>query len=614
MRMRSTDKKDSMDSTAIPGEDWPELHRARRTIVVVDVVESVRLMERDEAGFIERWRAFVSEVRRDLLPRLGGRLVKSLGDGLLLEVESVSVAINVSRSMQAAIGRVNAQALGADALRLRVGIHVAEVVVDDIDVYGAGVNLAARLAGLAEPGGIVVSAAVRDELVPGLDPDCIDLGECFVKHLSASVRAYRLVEAGAPRVMPAPDAAMADVPLTPALAVLPLVCTAEQPGQSVAADVLHDSLVAALAGRPELRVVSRLSTLRLAGRDELPPEFLRSLGVDFVLGGSCRVLGGQVVATLSLSDARTREDVWLTQERGSIAALLQPRCELVEAVANGVAGALVRVEACRATTQPLPTLQSHELHLGAVSLMHRASGERFERVHDMLEHLIERHGRIAGPRAWMAKWHVLRMTRGLVADPQREAQQALDHTRRAVDADPGCALALAMEGFVHCHLRRDLHTAAQRLDAAIAAGPNEPLAWLFRGVVHAFRDEGEAAVDCAERSLALSPIDPLRYYFESLAAAAAVSAGRLERAIELAERSLRINRMHTSTYRTLAIAQVLAGQGEQARETVRRLLELEPEFSVERFLARAPAGESAIGLRFARALAEAGVPAGTRGH
>lgn len=599
-----------MDSTATPGEEWPELHRARRVIVVVDVVESVRLMERDEAGFIAKWRSFVAQVRHELLPVHAGRLVKSLGDGLLLEFEQVSQALHATQEMLKSISRARAGVDAEDTIALRVGIHLANVVVDDIDVYGTGVNLAARLAGLAGAGEVVVSAAVRDELVAGLDPECDDLGDCFVKHMHEAVRAFRVRDRpGAQprhrRAAPAPTPS-----LTPALLVLPLDCSADDSSLVVAGDLLHDSIVSALAARSELRVLSRLSALRLAGRGELPQDFLDTLGADFVLSGSCRVLAGHLVLTLELTDARSRQAVWTTQGRSTISALLDPHCELVETVASGVACALVQVETCRADSQPLPTLRSHELQLGAVTLMHRSSGDSFDRVHDMLEHLIERHARVAGPRAWMAKWHVLRMTRGLVADPQEEARRALDQTRRAVDADPGCALALAMEGFVHCHLRRDLETASQRLDEAIAAGPSEPLAWLFRGVVHAFRDEGGSAWQCAERALELSPIDPLRYYFESLAAASALAAGRLERAADLAQRSLRANRMHTSTYRTLAIAQVLGGNAGDAHQTVKRLLELEPDFSVARFLARAPAGSSPIGLRFAQALAEAGVPAG----
>lgn len=598
-----------MESTAMPGEDWPELHRARRAIVVVDVVESVRLMQRDEQGFIRRWRALVAQLRQALSIGRGGRLVKSLGDGLLLEFDTVANAIALARQTLSEAQQINSGLDSADALMLRVGVHLAEVVADDLDIYGSGVNLAARLAALAEPDSIVVSPTVRDELIPGLDPECVDLGECFVKHLREPVRAFRL-EARARSVVAAEaPPAPADV-LLPTLAILPPRCSADTPGGAVAADVVHDSIVASMVGRSELRVISRLSSLRLGGRTDLPDGFLKTLGADFVLAGTCRVLGQSLVATLELSDARSGLAIRVLQERSSVDALMAPGCELVERVTNAVVDALVGAEARRATSQPLPTLQSHELHAGAVSLMHRASGQGFERVHDMLEHLIERHGRIAAPRAWMGKWHVLRVTRGLVSDPQREASQALDHARRAVDADPNCALALAMEGFVHCHLRRDLDMAAQRLDQAIAVGPSESLAWLFRGVVHAFRDQGDDAVRCAERALALSPLDPLRYYFDSLAAAAAVSAGRVDRAIELAERSLLSNSLHTSTYRTLAIAQVLAGEGDAARQTVARLLALEPGFNIERFLARAPAGSSAIGQRFAQALAEAGVPRG----
>jgi tetratricopeptide (TPR) repeat protein len=286
--------------------------------------------------------------------------------------------------------------------------------------------------------------------------------------------------------------------------------------------------------------------------------------------------------------------------------LLQTDSPLLDQLQAGLERALVRVELRRVRTLPLPTLESHALQLGAIELMHRSTRADFDRVGDMLEHLIDRHGRVASPHAWRAKWHMLRLTRGLVSDPAAETRAALEHTQRAVDADPDCAMALAMEGMIHCQFRRDLDRAAATLERATVLGPHEALAWLFKGVVHAFRDEGEPARDSAEQALRLAPMDPMRYFFDSLAAASVLAAGAHGRAIELAQRSLRANAGHSSTYRTLAIAQVCSGQVEEARQTVRRLLAVEPGFSIARFQARVPQG--LLATRFARALAEAGVP------
>jgi class 3 adenylate cyclase/tetratricopeptide (TPR) repeat protein len=572
---------------------------------VVDVVESVRLMQGDEAAVIERWTHFVDHVRRWALPPHGGHLVKSLGDGMLLAFDEIPGAVRAAREIQSLIAPYNADVPVGEQILLREGIHEADVLFDDLDMYGGGVNLAVRLTALAPPGGIVVSAAVRDRLVPGLDPDVIDLGECFVKHLDAPVRAFCLAEQRPPMVFRAPEAQR---PLSPTIVVVPLIGATEIPEHRVILDVLIDSTISMLALRNEFNVISRLSTSAFAGRIGFHREFLEGLGASLALSVACDVENESLHASFDLIEIGRGESVWSAERRGPVSALFHPNCEMVESACSALAASLIGIESFRAQAQPLPTLESYALQLSAVSLMHQSSRDAFARVHDILDLLIERHARIAAPRAWLAKWYVLRMTRGMVTDPANEARRAIDLTRRAIDAEPTCALALAMEGFVHCHLLHDLSTAARRLDEAVAVGPNEALAWLFRAVVHAFSDEGDQAIACADRALMLSPLDPLRYYFDSLAAAAAVAAGQTGRAIELAERSLLANSMHSSTYRTLAIAQVLEGRGAAAAETVARLMALEPGLTIDRYLLRAPAGDSAIGRRFAEALALAGVP------
>ena len=187
--------------------------------MVVDVVESVRLMQANEADVIDRWRRFVREVRTEVLPAHGGRLVKSLGDGLLLEFESVPPAVAASLEIQRRIAPYNLEREPCATIAMRIGIHIADVVVDDMDVYGSGVNLAARLGELAAPGEVVASAEARDALTEGLDADVHDLGECFVRHLVEPIRAYRVGAADMDRSFLALDDHQAD--LAPTIAFIP---------------------------------------------------------------------------------------------------------------------------------------------------------------------------------------------------------------------------------------------------------------------------------------------------------------------------------------------------------------------------------------------------------
>ena len=168
---------------AFDAASWPALQRARRTVVVVDMVESVRLIEAHEEDTVRRWQQFVAEVNTQLLPAQQGRLVKSLGDGLLCEFAAVRPAVLSALAMQRLATRLNDGYPDEQAIHLRIGAHTADVIVDALDVYGSGVNLAARLAGVSDSTGCVVSAEVRDELTDGLDADIEDLGACYLKHL-----------------------------------------------------------------------------------------------------------------------------------------------------------------------------------------------------------------------------------------------------------------------------------------------------------------------------------------------------------------------------------------------------------------------------------------------
>ncbi|HZT55315.1 MAG TPA: adenylate/guanylate cyclase domain-containing protein [Burkholderiaceae bacterium] len=586
--------------------DWPELSRQRRAIVVVDVVESVRLMQANEADVIDRWRRFVNEVRTQVLPAHGGRLVKSLGDGLLLEFGTVPAAVAASLDVQRRIMPFN---VGRDAnavMGLRIGVHVAEVVVDALDIYGAGVNLAARLADLAAPGEIAASAEARDALAEGVDADLHDLGECFLRRIDEPVRAYRIETPDSDRSF----LALSDKPpdLTPTVAFippLPLDSSNANPGLG---ELIADGVIGRLSRNALLKVISRLSSSALKGRGLAAGEIGKLLDAAYVLSGSYTVGNQRIVVDLELCDTRSGVAVWGDRLAAPLADLIETDSVLIGAAADAVSHHVVEHALKGAMQRSLPTLSSYAVYLGALSLMHRASRTEFERAKELLDHLIDRHRRVPTPRAWLAQWYVLRLTRGWSREAASDVGLAMNQAQRAIDLDSSCGLAYAMAGFVQCHLKQDLEAADELYGQALDANPNEAIAWLFKGVLHTFKGEGPAALEASDRALSLSPLDPLRYYYYSLAASAAVAAGNYGRAIDLATRSLRSNRTHTSTYRALAMAQALSGREQEARATATQLLVLEPDFTVSGFLRRSPSGRTAAGALYADALRVAGVP------
>jgi adenylate cyclase len=577
-----------------------------RTVLFVDVVESVRLMEENESDVVRRWRQLVVDVEKHILPPHGGRLVKSLGDGLLVEFPTVPPAVKAAFALQRAVAGINSGVSPNQHILLRMGVHCGHLIADDRDVYGSQVNLAARLTGLAGPGEIVVSADVHDQLTPILDADIEDLGSCYLKHVREPVRAYRV---GPPGPRPVIEPGTISMPqLRPTVAVIPFVERATTPQHPVVGEVLADEIIGALSRSTELNVISRLSTTVFRGRETSIEEVSRFLTANYVLSGAYHKVGRKLRLNVELSASQSGTIVWSDGVEGNAHGLMSGRDGTVDTIVNSVSAAILDHELQRAQSQPLPTLESYTLLMGAIALMHRLSERDFDRSRVLLQVLTERVSRQAVPWAWMAKWHVLRVQQGWSEDPSLDAQLALDCERRALDADPQCSLALVMGGFIHTNLLKQLDVAEEKYATALQINPNDGMAWLLKGTLHAFKGQGQLAIDYTEHALKLSPLDPHRYFYESLAATAALSAGRYQRAVELAKRSLRANRTHTSTFRALAISQWQLGLHQEARDTVKELLRLEPSLTVTRYRQRHPSGGYETGRIWSSALEGAGVP------
>lgn len=576
-----------------------------KVIMVLDVVESVRLMEHDEHGFIQRWHDFVEHVRRDVLPANEGRMHKSLGDGLMLEFGHAKGCVRAAFEMQQWCRESNRGLPSEQQMHLRVGAHLAEFVADDYDIYGTDVNLTARVTTLAGPGEIVVTDALRDQLTAGLDGDIEDLGACYLKHVKEPIRAYRVGSAGPDPVLP--SAARAK-DFRPTLVVIPFEARSNEPDHLVIGELVADSVIAQLARSPDIRVISRLSSTAFRGRPAAVDEAEKHLAAGFVLSGSYVTSGERILLMAELASTRSNEIVWADRITGLIDDLLQAQSELVNRLAAAVCRALIDEEVLQSLTQPMPRLDSTQLLLGGISMMHRSSVHHFERSREALNALIDRHNRIASPRAWMAKWHIMRIVRGLSDSPDKDAKLALDQTRRALDLEPNHSLTLAVEGHAYCQLMGDFDAAGRSLERAIAANPNEPMAWLFKSVLTTMSGQtGENAISEAEFAAALSPLDPLRYYFDSLLAAAHLANHSYDDAIRAAHASLRANRHHAPTLRVLVTAQQEAGRKADALASLQLLLAESPGLTVSGYLAMGSAS-SATRQRCAAALRALGVP------
>jgi class 3 adenylate cyclase len=578
-----------------------------RAVVVVDMVESVRMMEIDEEGTVRRWQALVALIEARLLREHRGRLVKSTGDGLVLDFDDASAALRFAFDLVELCERLNAEPGQGLPLRLRVGAHVGRVFADGHDIHGRAVNLAARVMTLAEPGEIVVSAEFRDRLVQRLDALIEDLGLCYLKHIREPVRAYRLYRNG--EAASRPRSVKVASELRPAVAVIPFMQDRPDAETAAVGDALVDDIIAALSRATGITVVSRLSTAPLRGRDCDLASIRRLLGVAYVVSGTFHTAAGVARVHAELCDARDGRVLWADRLQARVDDLFQGQDAMVPRIVAQVSRAVVAVELRRVRSIPIPSLEGYSLFIGGVTLLHRLSSADFFRARELLDHVAEREPRCAAPLAMMAKWHILRLVQGWSSDPLAQGHQAQACARRALHLEPDHAFSLAIDGLVSCHVDKDLDAAALRCEAAVQANPQEPYAWAVMSGLHSYRGHAEAAQAAAERAIDLSPLDPARFVFEAYAASAMLVGGRHDEAIALARSSIRSNALHAPSHRLLVIGLQLAGHEPQARQAAAALMQVEPQLTVQGYLTRYPGRDHAHAAVFSSALRSAGVPA-----
>jgi adenylate cyclase len=607
---------DENGNTADPVPAPDNSSGALRTVLVCDVVDSVHWMQANEAAAIAQWQSFIDAVKKQVIPKLGGRLVKSLGDGLMLEfLIAPADALNAAFAMKEIAAEIRrADTKKQDNFWLRMALHHTTATVGEDDIYGHGVNLCARIATLAGPGEIVLSTEMRDQLTDKLDADLEDMGECFLKHIDEPVRVYRAGAVGLePIVAPRREYA---APMQAIIAVIPFMARSmAAENQLAVGEIIADGVIGQLSRSASLKVISRLSTSVFRNRKNTGSlnavaDIEQHLGANYVLSGSYIAMDKKVIITAELTETKSNQVVWMDRLQGEVMDLLQIQSELCNTIANATHLAILETEVQAALTQPLPTLQSYSLLLGGINLIHRHGAVQFNRGLEILNHLEHMHNRSSIVASWKAMWYVLAATRGVNGDKKNDASLALQLTHKALAVDPANSMAQAVEGFVYLHLKKDMATALARLNASVVSNPNDSNGWLFKGVAHSFLDEASQAVQASEKALALSPLDPQQYYFESLAASSAIVDNNFLSAIDLCKASLRRNRMHLPTYRALLTAYWYSGQVIQAKETAQDLLHIAPNFNINNFLEKSASAQSRFGKQMVVAMLGAGIPKG----
>lgn len=574
--------------------------RATKVIAVADIVESVRLMEQGEQAFIVRWHAFV-DFAEEHVGLHSGRLHKSLGDGLMIEFAEPAGCVRAALALQEWFHDLNGTLPPEEQMHLRVGAHVADCVADKYDIYGTDVNVTARIASLAGPGEVVISAALRERLDRSLPLRLDDLGRCHLKHVKQPVHAFRIVRAVDPPVLPAPPIDANGLRAT--VAILP-AAGSELPREG--GDTVVDGLVTALARSDALQVVSRMTAVP-ADPERASQTVLSQVGARYVLTGRGRPLPDGQAFYAELAEAESGHVIWAESFAGVPGAPALVDSHLRSQVVGAVHGAVIQHEMETASTRALRCLEGSTLLLAAMGLMHRLAPLDMDQARCLLEHLLYRWRRHATAHAWLAHLHMLRLQQAATGFAREEAAMAHAHAGAAIQADPGSALVLALAGHACLHGLRNVEAANERYSQALSARPQHSLAQLLRAELLALCGSGRAARVLAARARASLALEPLRYLYDAIGALAALADGDPASAAQLAQQSLHRNPRYLAAWRMLVVALVEAERLGEARAAQQQLLRRHPAFTVQGFVG-SMAMDPHLEGRFAEGLHKAGVP------
>ena len=583
-----------------------KVDRRLRAMLFVDIVESVRLIHDDESGTIQRWRNFVGEVTGQDLPQRRGHLVKSTGDGMLIAFDSVRESVECAFAIRERIERTES-GIPLDArIALRMGMHLADVIADDVDLYGDGVNLAARLLDLGGPQEIVVSAAIRDQLTNNLGLSIEDMGERQLKGFERPARAFKIWPVGTDRSPVLGRGRRASG--QPSIAVLPFRNLSGDPAHDFLGELIAEDVIGNLSRLTDLFVISRLSSSPFRDRPLELGSVADLLGVRYVLSGNMQTSGNRLRLRAELSEAEPGRVIWADRFEGSLGDIFDLQDQMSQEIAKRVVPFVRHLEMQRARSKHPENLTAYERTLRAIDHLHRSSREDLDEAKTMLDAAIVADPHYVSPRAWLAYWHVRRVGQGWSPNVNLDSGDANRHAERALELDHNDPWALSVYGLVAAYLYKDLETAIGRYDRALTINPSSVSAWVWSTSAYAWLGRGQEAVRRAPMAIDLSPYDPNMYAFTSHAGSAYAAAGEYDQAIEYLRRSLRENRMFTATHKLLTISLALSGRVPEAQTAASELLSLEPSLTVGSFRNQYPGSKAPYAADFCNALVLAGVP------
>jgi TolB-like protein/Flp pilus assembly protein TadD len=544
------------------------VERRLAAILAADVAGYSRLMGVDEEGTLAALKADRREIIDPKIAEHRGRIVKTTGDGALVEFASAVDAVRCAMEIQRAMAEHNAAVPEDRRIEFRIGINVGDIIIDEGDIYGDGVNIAARVETLASPGAICLSENAYQQMKGKLTLDVSDMGEQQLKNIAQPVRVYRVQLDGATATV-APT-----LPDKPSIAVLPFANMSGDPEQEYFADGISEDIITGLSKLRWFFVIARNSSFTYKGNAVDVKRVARELGVRYVLEGSVRKGGNRVRITAQLIDAATNNHIWADRYDGELTDVFALQDEITKKVVAAIEPRLLEAEGIRSQNRSPDDLGAWEMVIQANSLFWRLTKTENEAAIALLKRAVERYPDYAPAHSMLA---FMMLVSGHLGWSVEEQAAALAARAAALDDnDPWAHLALGYAAFV----RRQTSVATAEFRRAIALNPNFAAAYGYLGWALAFDGQSDQAIAHLEEAIRMSPHDPQNAVFNAGFAAAHYLAGRYAKAVEYSSTALQQRSAFTAGYRIHCASLAQNGQSDEARAVLARLKELQPDVSI----------------------------------
>ncbi|QIG46566.1 adenylate/guanylate cyclase domain-containing protein [Nordella sp. HKS 07] len=580
------------------------MERKLAAILAADVVGYSRLMGQDEAGTLQALKAVRAELIDPRIAEHKGRVFKATGDGLLAEFPSVVNAVACAIDIQRGMHSRTAELPEDRAIRLRIGVHVGDVIIEADDIFGDGVNVAARLEGMAPPGGVVVSGTVRDHLGNRLDAQFHDMGEHTLKNIDHPIRVFQVQLDRAPAFQQ-PTLALPD---KPSIAVLPFDNLSSDRDQDYFADGIVEEIITALTRMRWLFVIARNSSFAYKGRAVDVKQIGRELGVRYILEGSVRKSGDKVRITGQLIDTSTGAHLWADRIEGGLENIFDFQDQVTTSVIGAISPRLEEAEIERAKRKPTENLDAYDYYLRGLAGVHQWTRQSCEEALSNFYCAIHIDPSFAAAYGMAARTFVLRKGSGWVADREAEVAEAVRLARRAAQLGKDDAVALSTAGIAFSFMVGNHEEGKVLTDRAIELNPNSAWAWLWSGWIRMWLGEPEAAIDRVSRALRLNPTDPHSYSMYGALAHAHFFAGRFTEALSWAEMAVREKPDFLLPGCMAAASSALAGRIADARRAMGRVHQLDPSLNASNLQFLFPLRRPEDLARLAEGLRLAGLP------